>query len=208
MCELRDGLDAVAAPLVPYIATTTWDSLRVGDIILCSNRESIPADVLLLASSRPDGRAMFETASLDGETNLKFRFVPNGANATHFIRVPVILLCVYFVAPCSELFEHGFATYERAQTLSATVTYDPPSPQLGSFRGICEVQLPKPKDSSALSDVSAQETLSFSISLENVALRGCKLRNTVLLFLCFSMLLLKHTEYLGMDYWRRAVCGP
>lgn len=46
--------------------------------MVCSNREPFPADLLLLASSREDGRAMIETASLDGETNLKFRCVPTG----------------------------------------------------------------------------------------------------------------------------------
>lgn len=63
---------------VQKVTTCNWKELRVGDIVMCLNREPFPADLLLLATSRDDGRAMIETASLDGETNLKFRTVPSG----------------------------------------------------------------------------------------------------------------------------------
>ncbi|OQS01643.1 phospholipid-transporting ATPase [Achlya hypogyna] len=54
----------------------TWMGLHVGDLIKVSNNQPFPADLVLLASSAEDGQAQVETASLDGESNLKMRFCP------------------------------------------------------------------------------------------------------------------------------------
>ena len=47
--------------------------IRQGHFILVKNREMVPADMLLLASSNDQGSAYIETSSIDGETNLKLR---------------------------------------------------------------------------------------------------------------------------------------
>jgi phospholipid-translocating ATPase len=52
---------------------TSWEDLRVGDIVKVVEDEALPADLLVCASSGEDGVAYVETKNLDGETNLKSR---------------------------------------------------------------------------------------------------------------------------------------
>ena len=50
-----------------------WIDVKVGDIIRVESEEPFPADIVLLASSEPEGLCYIETANLDGETNLKIK---------------------------------------------------------------------------------------------------------------------------------------
>ncbi|XP_040904445.1 phospholipid-transporting ATPase VB isoform X2 [Toxotes jaculatrix] len=55
-----------------------WKDVRVGDFVKVVCNEIVPADLLLLHTSDPNGVCHIETANLDGETNLKQRRVVPG----------------------------------------------------------------------------------------------------------------------------------
>lgn len=55
-----------------------WKDVRVGDLLHLSNNEVIPADILMLRSSDPQGLCYIDTCDLDGESNLKQRQVVRG----------------------------------------------------------------------------------------------------------------------------------
>lgn len=50
--------------------------IRQGHFVVVKNREMVPADMVLMASSNDGGSAYIETSSIDGETNLKLRISP------------------------------------------------------------------------------------------------------------------------------------
>lgn len=52
----------------------------IGDIVKVTQEDFFPADLILLASSTEGGIAFIETASLDGEKNLKPRNAYNETN--------------------------------------------------------------------------------------------------------------------------------
>ena len=52
---------------------TEWSKIKVGNLIKVKKDEVIPADLLIIASSNPEGSFYLQTSNLDGETNLKER---------------------------------------------------------------------------------------------------------------------------------------
>ncbi|KAF8448709.1 hypothetical protein L210DRAFT_3387838 [Boletus edulis BED1] len=50
-----------------------WKDIRVGDIVRVDSDDFIPADLVLVSSSEPEGLCFIETSNLDGETNLKIK---------------------------------------------------------------------------------------------------------------------------------------
>lgn len=46
--------------------STKWQDIRVGDVIRLESDDFIPADVILLSSSEPEGFCYIETSNLDG----------------------------------------------------------------------------------------------------------------------------------------------
>ena len=58
-----------------------WINVAIGDIVRVESEEPFPADLVLLASSEPEGLCYIETANLDGETNLKIKqAIPETSN--------------------------------------------------------------------------------------------------------------------------------
>ncbi|KAE8996268.1 Phospholipid-transporting ATPase 3 [Phytophthora rubi] len=83
-----DALNRAGGVDDPDIALMHWAALTVGSVVKLHNRETAPADLLILAvaepnPSEPAGICYVETKSLDGETNLKLR---HACDATLHVR--------------------------------------------------------------------------------------------------------------------------
>ena len=58
---------------IPRFKKDYWKNVQVGDFIRIYSDEPVPADMIILSTSDPDGACYVETKNLDGETNLKVR---------------------------------------------------------------------------------------------------------------------------------------
>ncbi|KAL9005389.1 MAG: hypothetical protein Q9188_001831 [Gyalolechia gomerana] len=95
--------------------TTKWINVAVGDIVRVESEESFPADLVLLASSEPEGLCYIETANLDGETNLKIKqAIPETANFVSTTELSRLSGRIRSEQPNSSLY-----TYEATMTLHA-----------------------------------------------------------------------------------------
>ncbi|KAK4043743.1 hypothetical protein C8A01DRAFT_12732 [Parachaetomium inaequale] len=124
-----------------------WKSLVVGDFVRIYNDDELPADIVILATSDPDGACYVETKNLDGETNLKVRSALR----------------------CGRTLKHA-RDCERAQFI---IDSEPPQPNLYKYNGAIKWQQRVPWDPKA-----EPREMSEAISIDNMLLRGCNLRNT------------------------------
>lgn len=56
-----------------HFVDKAWRNVRVGDIVRLQGNDFFPADLVIVASSEPEGLCYIETSNLDGETNLKIK---------------------------------------------------------------------------------------------------------------------------------------
>ena len=95
--------------------STRWVNVAVGDIVRVESEESFPADLVLVASSEPEGLCYIETANLDGETNLKIKqAIPETANLVNSSELSRLTGRVRSEQPNSSLY-----TYEATLTMQA-----------------------------------------------------------------------------------------
>jgi magnesium-transporting ATPase (P-type) len=86
-------------------------SIKVGDTIRISDGKEVPADVIIINSSNPEGNCFIQTSSLDGEKNLKKRCVSKGLKLHDTIFIQGLIECD---PPNSELYEfRGQLTLEN-----------------------------------------------------------------------------------------------
>jgi phospholipid-translocating ATPase len=138
-----------------------WRDIRVGDLLYVSNKQPLPADMVILASSEAENICYIETSSIDGETNLKLRrgigYLP--------IEAPPLANPVEIVA--------------RLESDQATIRAELPNMKIESFSGTFNI----PQHAAHTApDESAPQGDEFNkvipIDNENVLLRGAVLRNT------------------------------
>lgn len=94
---------------------TRWINVAVGDIIRVESETPFPADLVLLASSEPEGLCYIETANLDGETNLKIKqAIPETADFVSTAELSRLGGKIRSEQPNSSLY-----TYEATLTIAA-----------------------------------------------------------------------------------------
>ncbi|GAC98262.1 phospholipid-transporting ATPase 1 [Pseudozyma hubeiensis SY62] len=145
---------------------TLWKKLEVGDIVMLREDEQVPADIVVLNTSDPDGNAYVETKNLDGETNLKVR---KSLKATM-----------------------GIQSEEDAEHARFVIDSEPPHANLYSYNGLLKYTVSEPskegdfadalenlpQDSSAYAAAEARSRRVEPITINELLLRGCAVRNT------------------------------
>lgn len=120
---------------------TLWKKLEVGDIVLLRDNDQVPADIVVLSTSDPDGMCYLETKNLDGETNLKPR---RSCKATSTI-----------------------LSEEDIERSAFYLDSEPPHQNLYLYHGVLRYK-----------DPSTDERRQEPVSINELLLRGCSLRNT------------------------------
>ena len=80
-----------------------WQDIRVGDIVKIKKEEPVAADMLLIKSSELNGMCSIDTMQLDGETNLKEKYIPpyfKDVLVKDIVKIQGIIVCDY---PSAEL---------------------------------------------------------------------------------------------------------
>ncbi|KAJ2746909.1 hypothetical protein GGI20_000988 [Coemansia sp. BCRC 34301] len=118
LVEEVPALQSEASPLPSNMSCRwkrkRWENVQVGDLVMISKDDWIPADCVVVASSGFDGTCFVETAALDGETTLKQKQALDATNSS--IQTP-----------------------EQLAAFKAFTYVEPPSPELYSFEGFMEI---------------------------------------------------------------------
>ncbi|KAJ1613484.1 P-type ATPase [Cryptosporidium canis] len=134
---------------------STSRELKVGDIVILRNHETIPADIVLLSTSSENGDVFIDTSSLDGESNLKRRFSHKESTRILGNNIQDVI--------------------KRARYLEGLIECSPPGKDLHNFDGTAIIRLPPISEGL----VTQGNTITqFPINLDNIVLRGCILRST------------------------------
>ncbi|KAG2393729.1 hypothetical protein C9374_007260 [Naegleria lovaniensis] len=127
--------------------------VELGDIVLVSKEEAFPADLLCIHSSREDSMCYVETSNLDGETNLKTRRSLKSGKFLHDIP--------------------EYTIHKELSNIRGQLKIEVANSNLDTFEGKVKIHV-KVRE--------VRETLKESISMDNLLLRGCCLKNTKLIY--------------------------
>ncbi|EGG19357.1 P-type ATPase [Cavenderia fasciculata] len=97
--------------------------ISVGDIICLQNNDEIPCDMVVLATSDPEGTCYVQTANLDGETDLKTRLAPKetmGMSEQELHKFKGVIECP---SPNAEIYKFDSRLSMQANTKVNTYTH-------------------------------------------------------------------------------------
>ena len=124
-----------------------WKHVAVGDFVRLFNGDPVPADMVVLSTSDPDGACYVETKELDGETNLKVR---------HALR-------------CGRKMKRA----RDCEKVEFKLRSEAPDPNLYTYNGVVTWDQTSKRDPS-----KPTRSMAEPVSINNLLLRGCSLRNT------------------------------
>ncbi|KAI5475468.1 phospholipid-translocating ATPase [Pseudohyphozyma bogoriensis] len=135
---------------------TLWKKLEVGDVVLLKEDDQIPADLIVLSTSDPEGLCFVETKNLDGETNLKQR------------------KCLKATM--------GIASEEDVEKSRFSVDAEEPTANLYSFNGVLKWRVKEQigREHPVIEGKAREkeEEKVEAVTINELLLRGCALRNT------------------------------
>uniref|UniRef100_G3PZZ5 Phospholipid-transporting ATPase n=1 Tax=Gasterosteus aculeatus aculeatus TaxID=481459 RepID=G3PZZ5_GASAC len=71
---IEDLVRSYSIPSLMFVSNPSCcEEVAVGEVVRAANGDHLPADLVILSSSEPQGMCYIETSNLDGETNLKIR---------------------------------------------------------------------------------------------------------------------------------------
>mmetsp|Transcript_12746 Transcript_12746/g.19092 ORF Transcript_12746/g.19092 Transcript_12746/m.19092 type:complete len:1460 (+) Transcript_12746:82-4461(+) len=149
--------------------------LTCGDIIMINQNQVFPADILCIATSHRRGHCFVETASLDGETNLKIK---------------ESVACIHDNLPYKKVKEDEKDEKKRQREtylavseasaplreLKGKIEFGEPDKDLEKLRGTISVSLPESSDYKASDRDKRMD--GYKLKGNNLLLRGTKLKNT------------------------------
>lgn len=136
---------------------TLWKKLEVGDVVLLQEDDQIPADIVVLSTSDPEGVCYVETKNLDGETNLKPR---KSLKATM-----------------------GIGNEEDIEHAQFWIDSEPPHANLYSYNAVLKYRTQSEQlgMEHPITEGRAREMgkeMQEPVTINDLLLRGCALRNT------------------------------
>ena len=130
---------------------TNWGKLRIGDIVQIKRDETIPADILILETSNETGLCFVDTKNLDGETNLKEKFIHKGIKDK--------IITNYSIKGFYE--DYNSSYYSK---FDSRIICDKPNEYLDSWEGTIFI--------------NSIDNFQASTNIKNLLLRGSDLKNT------------------------------
>ncbi|KAI8054207.1 hypothetical protein BDF22DRAFT_742133 [Syncephalis plumigaleata] len=179
-------------PSLAAFQPAIWQDIRVGDVVFLRDNDSIPADLVVLATSEPDGECYIETKNLDGETNLKTRrCTPETAHLTDALACAYARFYVENEAPSSNLYVYRgtlrMARSDAAITREIMTDIANNTPDEEDEDENDDYDTPETDDDSTDTEAQvkqrarqflAENFKSTQLDINNTLLRGSVLRNT------------------------------